>query len=496
MNNEELIESLIRQGKSDQLEFLQGVNKDTIGKTIGSFLNNEGGQLLIGIGEKKEVLGVENAERLKAELTEYLNTEIIPESPIMISVEPLQNKKIISIKVWTGSKQPYIFNGGIYYRKGNQTIKATSTEISELIHNRQSTELHWERQLAMGIDLEDLDLDELQKTIKETINKTKLEEYKKEPIAFLTHFGLYQNGSFTNAAVILFAKNPARFIPQSRVRIAFLEQGKTGDKFLDDQLLEGNIFKNIESILKFLEKHLTTSSKFSDNDWKRKDSYIFPMSALREGIINALVHRDYFSISGSVSILIYKDRLEISNSGKSPLKAAELKKNHLSMPVNPDIAHIIFLRGFMEKIGRGTLKILDACKEAGLGEPVWRTNENDVRLTFFSNVYSNGDNASIRNPNKKPEGATEGATEGAIEGAIEGATKSLKLKLVILLKAIADNEGKRIPDYEVLTKINKKTIERYISQLRDANLVEFKGEAAQTGGYHLTTVLKERIKAK
>ena len=490
MNNEELIESLIRQGKSDQLEFLQVVNKETIGKTIGSFLNNEGGQLLVGIGEKKEVLGVENAERLQLELMEYLNTEIIPESPIMISVEPLQNKKIISIKVWTGSKQPYIFNGGIYYRKGNQTIKATSTEISELIHNRQSTELHWERQLAMGVDLEDLDLDEIQKTIRETINKTKLKEYKKEPIAFLTHFGLYRNGSFTNAAVILFAKNPARFIPQSRVRIAFLEQGKTGDKFLDDQLLEGNIFENIESILKFLEKHLTTSSKFTDNDWKRKDNYIFPMSALREGIINALVHRDYFSISGSVSILIYKDRLEVSNSGKSPLKAAELKKNHLSMPVNPDIAHIIFLRGFMEKIGRGTLKILDACKEAGLGEPVWRTNENDVRLTFFSNVESNGDNASIHNPNKK----VEGTTEGAIEGAIEGATKSLKLKLAVLLKAIVDNEGKRIPQYEEITNFNKKTIERYISLLRDADLIEFKGEASQTGGYHLTPVLKKILK--
>ena len=488
MNNEELIDSLLRQGESDQLEFLKVVNKETIGKTICSFLNNEGGQLLLGIGDKKEIIGVENAERLQLELTEYLNAEIIPESPIMISVEPLYEKKIISIKVWTGSKQPYIFNGGIYYRNGNQTIKATSAEISELIHNRQSTEMHWERQLAMGVDLEDLDLDEIQKTIKETINKTKLTEYKKEPIAFLTHFGLYQNGSFTNAAVILFAKNPARFIPQSRVRIAFLEHGKTGDKFLDDQLLEGNLFKNIESILKFLEKYLTTSSKFDENDWKRKDNYIFPMSALREGIINALVHRDYFSISGSVSILIYADRLEISNSGKSPLKAAELKKNHLSMPVNPDIAHIVFLRGFMEKIGRGTLKILDACKEAGLAEPIWRTNENDVRLTFFSTVESHI--ASIPNTSKE----LEGATEGAIEGAIEGATKSLKLKLVVLLKAIADNEGKRIPEYEEITKINKKTIERYVSLLRDADLIEFKGEASQTGGYHLTPVLKKILK--
>lgn len=326
----------------------------------------------------------------------------------------------------------------------------------------------------MGVDIEDLDLDEVQKTIQETSDRTKLKELKKEPLAFLSHFGLFQNGNFTNAAVILFAKNPAQFIPQSRIRVALLEHGKTGDKFLDDEILEGNLFKNIQAIQNFLEKHLTTSRKFDGNDWKRKDDYIFPMAALREGIINALIHREYFSLSGSVSIIIYADRLEITNSGKSPLNAAELKKNHLSMPVNPDIAHMTFLRGFMEKIGRGTLKILDACKEAGLKAPLWNINENNVKLTFFAN------------PN----------LEGANEGAIEGATKSVKLKLTLLLTAIANNQGKRVPDYEEITKLNKNTIERYMKQLRDADLIEFKGEASQTGGYQLTERFSKKLQKK
>lgn len=109
-------------------------------------------------------------------------------------------------------------------------------------------------------------------------------------------------------------------------------------------MLDGNLFKNIEAIQNFFEKHLSFSRKFENNNWKRKDDYVFPMAALREGVMNALVHREYGLVSSALSIIIYNDKLEITNSGKSPFKQSELKKNHLSMPYNPDIAHIVFLK--------------------------------------------------------------------------------------------------------------------------------------------------------
>ena len=163
----------------------------------------------------------------------------------MVSAEQVGNKQVILIKVWAGSKQPYIFDGSIFFRRGQNTIKATSVEISDLIHNRQKAELHWERQVALGVELEDLDIYEIQKTIDHSINESKLDESKRNPIDFLTHFGLFQNGHFINAAVVLFAKNPAWFIPQMRVRVAFPEKGKTADEFIDDKLLEGSLFKKV-----------------------------------------------------------------------------------------------------------------------------------------------------------------------------------------------------------------------------------------------------------
>jgi ATP-dependent DNA helicase RecG len=153
----------------------------------------------------------------------------------------------------------------------------------------------------------------------------KMKDIKKEPIEFLSYYGLFQNGNFTNAAVVLFAKKPSRFIPQARVRVAFLDHGKTGDVFKDDQLLESNLFKNIESIQNFFEKHLSFSRKFENNNWKRKDDYVFPMAALREGVMNALVHREYGFVSSSLSIIFYNYKLESPPKSKTALSLSFIR---------------------------------------------------------------------------------------------------------------------------------------------------------------------------
>jgi ATP-dependent DNA helicase RecG len=154
---------------------------------------------------------------------------------------------------------------------------------------------------------------------------------------------------------------------------------------------------------------------------------------------------------------------------------------------------MVFLRGYIEKIGRGTIKIIDACKDAGLKAPKWTTTETSVKLAFSLNIKLGG----------ATDGAIDGANDyslsskidGAIDGAIDGTTKTTKNKLSILLKAIVENEGKRTPDYKAITKLgSERTMERYIEQLKAAEFIEFKGTAAHTGGYYLTEKLKRLIK--
>ncbi len=487
MKSEQLIKDLLKQEESGQLEFKEVVRKDAIGKTICGFLNNKGGQLLIGITDNKEVKGVKNAEMIAKELELYLSKELVPETPVMVSVENYDDKKLLLVKVWEGSKQPYIFNGSIFYRRNDKTVQASSKEISALIHKRQQTEIHWERQACLGVELSDLDLEEIQKTIDAARFELKLSAEKLSPIDFLSHYGLYQNGNFTNAAVILFAKNPSRFIPQARVRIALLKTGKTGNEFTDDRLLDGNIFKNRTAILDFFDKHLQLKRKFDNKDWGRDDDYEIPVKALREGVMNALVHREYAHPWSAMAVIIYPDRIEISNTGKSPYKQRELMKSHLSMPYNPDIAHIVFLRGFIEKIGRGTIMIADECKIAGLKAPGWDIGEQTVKLTFYSNTKIGGATDGAKENNDAVNDAVKrgiiDAVNDAVSGGLSGVVKSV------------NQSDTGVSINELIESIGKshRTVQRYLQILKTLDLIEFKG-AAKTGKYYLTKNMRAKLK--
>ncbi|MDI6802978.1 MAG: putative DNA binding domain-containing protein [Bacteroidota bacterium] len=386
MNSENLLRELIKQGESELLEFKVDVRNETVAKTICGFLNGEGGQLLIGISDRGKIIGLNNAHNYIKELQQYLIDNIIPEPAVTVIVEQLEEKNILAIKVWGGSKKPYVFNGTIFYRRGSSTVQASSKEISNLIHDRQLTEIHWERQPVLGAELEDLDEVEIQKTITYINKSDRGKQLPSNITEFLKYYSLYQNGQLTNAAILLFGREPIRFIPQCRIRFSVFSNGKTGSTFIDDRYLEGNLFKNIDDIQDILKKHIALSSEFKKTNWQRTDNFIYPMDALREGTLNAIIHSDYSNISGAISIQIYPDKLEITNYGKLPneIKLSDLKKNHPSFPHNPDIAHICFLRGYIEKIGRGTLKIIEACKSIGLKEPKWVSKQNIMTLRFSS----------------------------------------------------------------------------------------------------------------
>jgi ATP-dependent DNA helicase RecG len=117
-----------------------------------------------------------------------------------------------------------------------------------------------------------------------------------------------------------------------------------------------------------------------------------------------IIHRDYSSYSSSLAINIYPDNLQITSYGKLPkgITIKSLSENHLSVPVNPDIAHIFFLRKWIEKIGRGTVKMVAQCKDLGFEVPVWHTTDNAVTVNF----------TGISVPFDYNEGISEGISEG------------------------------------------------------------------------------------
>lgn len=385
--NEEFLDTILAGGESAKVEFKSdATNLDAIGCAVCSFLNGpEGGTLIVGVGENRHVVGVSEPDVKAKQIQRHLFNHLSPKAPCSVSVSNVGRKSVLLISIPVGQEQPYVFADQIYIREGTRSRRATAEEIITLIKQRAARPINWERHTAPGAELSDLD----EKLILETATFAAKRGLKLknagDPMEVLRQLNLAGAGYILNSAIVLFGKQPQQRFPQTRVRTAVFEKDKSGD-FIDRRDFEGNLFVLLEAIETFVKTHVPVAAKFIPGQMSREDKPAYPYNALDEGILNALMHRDYATFTGGVAVNIYPDRIEIWNSGRLPpgLTIADLKRDHPSLPPNPDIAQAVYLRGLIEKVGRGTEKILGECRAAKLPTPVWKESPVGITLTLFS----------------------------------------------------------------------------------------------------------------
>lgn len=470
MKNNKL-QKLIQQGTSETVEFLEAIKIDRLATILSSFLNHKGGNLIVGVIDKWNIIGIDHLISIDGLRSEIINA-ITPEAPIEIIKEEIEDKTVFILKVSEGTKQPYVCNNSIYIRKESETVKASIEDIAALIKNRQKAELHWERQVSFGVDEDDLDADLIKKVMM-TAQQNGRSSYKGEHyLEFLNHYGLFNNGSFTNACVILFAKNASKYFPQTRVRLTEYQNNKTDKGLLRDDIIEGNLFEIRKRLENYVE-NMGTRSMFAENEWRRID-FKYPEKALQEGIINALIHRDYSRFNSHLTISVYPDSFVIANSGQLPdeLKVSDLKKNHRSFPTNPDIAHIIFLMGYIDKLGRGTMKILEECKEFGLKEPKWRDIKNEVVLTFYGPMELQEERDIIE---------VNTYIDFLVEDIIGTEYKpDLKMKFKHILAVVDSHRGITYSDLLDKVKMPTTSFKRYLQILKDREMLSQSDDGVYT----------------
>jgi ATP-dependent DNA helicase RecG len=361
---QQAIEAIIQAGESSQVEFKRNVNSD-ISREVVAFANSSGGRIFIGIDDDGTVPGISVTNELNARV-QTMARDCDP--PVDVELEGFNNLLIIHVP--EGANKPYRCTNGFYIRTGAACAKLSTQEIIEFI--KSEGKVRFEELTSPAAAYPEV-LDESATSryfrlagISGVIGTQEL----------LVNLGvLEKNGSvlaFNNAGLLFFARNLGEILPHSVVT-CLLYKGNSKVHILDRKSFSFDLLRNIDETLLFIERHLNLSYEIKET--RRKEILEIPEFVLREAIVNAVAHRDYFEKGANVQVDIFDNRIEISNPGGLPkgLKPENFGKH--SVARNSLIAALLHRCNYIEKAGTGIQRMREGMKEVGLLEPTFEFSE-------------------------------------------------------------------------------------------------------------------------
>ena len=353
--------------------------KDEYLKWICGFANATGGKIYIGKNDKGKIIGLSNSKKLLEDIPNKIQNHLGILCDVILHGENKKQYIEIIVKPY---EVPISYQGKYYYRSGSTKQELKGNALNDFLLKKAGKT--WDDVIEHKAKLEDIDIKAIE-TFKESAFKSNRMPYiKKEKNinVILDNLLLTENNQLKRAAVLLFGKKPNRFYINAFIKIG--KFGKTSDELLFQEIIEGNIFELADKTLDILDKKFLIA-KISYEGLHRVEKWEYPYKAIRETIINAIVHRDY--MGAPIQISVYDDKIIVWNEGYLPddLTIEDLKRQHSSRPHNPILASAFFKGGLIEAWGRGTVKIINECIKAGLPEPLIENVFGGIQVTLFKN---------------------------------------------------------------------------------------------------------------
>lgn len=433
-----------------------------------AMLNTEGGWLLFGIAPASlKILGQEVTDTTQREIAQALS-HLEPQLDIhvdYVDVPGREGQQVIAMHFdgWVWGRTPYTYHGCPYYKVESTTKEMPREMFEERLKAAKPHIFAWENQIADDFGIEDLNEDLIMNAVRMGVRGGRMLPSALALSAedILSRFSLLKNGKPLQAAVALFTKTP-KFYSQLKLRMARF-RGKDKLVFIDNKQVEGNFFELLDAGVAFCFKHLNLHGEVIG--LQREEHLDIPYEALREALINALCHRSYDSISTSVSLAIYDDRIEIGNPGRFPvgITPENIKQMHASKPFNPLIASVLYKTTWLESWGSGIQRMIDACKAQNVPEPYYKLLVDGTIVmvfpmpTILSSVgESNGES-----------GESNGESNGESDCGIQ-LTKRQK----IILSMISTNGFETARHIAGVIGVGQRTVDRDISFLRKNGYIE------------------------
>ena len=350
-----LNENILKSGEGLNIEFKENFC-DAVIKTLVGFSNSKGGRVILGVNDKKEVNGVLLGKETLKNWQNTIKTKTEPYIDAEISVEQIDGKNIVILEVQEFPLKPVSFKGVYYIRKNNSTVKMNIQKASEMFlkTKRSSWDFYFDETASID-DLDELKIRKVMGLINGNIS------HKFDSVDdFLEKYELVKDDKVTNAAVLLFSKKGLR---ETDIQIGLFQDEITIKK---DRVIRTDLISEVEEVMDFIKAYIFKEFIITGNP-QREERWQYPIEAVRELVINAIVHRDYRGFHSQFKV--FPEKLELINSGGLPFDLTVgdiLKGSKKSEPRNRLIAEIFRDCGFIERYGSGIQRANAQVLEYGL----------------------------------------------------------------------------------------------------------------------------------
>ena len=371
---------------------LKSVVVDDIKKEIIAFANCEGGKLYIGVQDDGTVVGLDDPDGAALQISNMVRDAVKPDLTMFLHYETLNEdgKQIVAIDVQRGTERPYYLARkglrpeGVFVRQGYSSVPASNTAIRRMIKETDGDHFEEMRSLEQNLTFEAAKKEFSERNIR-------FGEAQMKTLGLMTHDGIYTNLGLLLSDQCVHTIKAAAF------------EGTTQNEFKDRREFSGSLFRQMNEVYDYIDFRNQTHSTFQK--LRRIDRRDYPETAVREALLNSLVHREY-SFRASTLISLYADRIEFTSIG-GLVSGVTLKDVMMGISVcrNVKLANVFYRLELIEAYGTGILKIMEAYSGTGK-EPQIETSDNAFKITLPNlNAHADQDDPDARQNGGSPEEA-------------------------------------------------------------------------------------------
>lgn len=457
--NELTLQQLISQGESETVEFKSSFNVATI-ESLVAFANTKGGSVLVGVSDKGKIVGCdvsnESVQQWINEIKSKTEPQLTPDAEIIT----IDDKIIVVLQIAEYPIKPVSIQGRFYKRTTNSNHQMSVMEIAD--EHLRTKNTSWDYYIDNTRSINDISLQKVRNYMFKIENKIG-HRFDMSEVDFLSKLEYLKDGNLTMGAYLLFAKDNCLFTDLQIGRF------KSEITIIDKLYLSTDLFTEVEETMQFIKKNLMVEIIVTGEP-QHTERYNYPLDAIREIVINMIVHRDYRD-SGNSIIKIFDDKIEFYNPGLlyGDLTVEQLLSgNYSSKSRNKLIAKAFKDIDLIEQFGSGIRRICDICTAYGLVEPTFKERNGGFLVTMYAKKIED-----LENPTENPtENPIENPTENLqlITPLERKIIEKIKNNTTITQKQIAEQLG-----------IGFTTVREYIGKLKQKGVLTRIGP--DKGGY-------------